>query len=352
MVNFLIKLNVEYRSTLLSNITDALKDKEVLVTGGCGFIGSEITKQLSSLGARVTVFDNLSSGKEEYIHGLPNVKLIKGNLTDELVVKSALEDKEFIIHLAALPFIPDSYHYPKDFFDTNVNGTINLAIAAGTKIKRFVYISSSEVYGTARYTPMDENHPLIPQSTYSVSKLAAERVVYTIHKEHDLPAVIIRPFNSFGPNITQPYIIPEITSQLLKGNNEVKLGNITSRRDFTFVSDTARAIILSLVAEGIIGETINVGSERAVSIKELVKLIAEILSKEVIITVDPSRIRPSDVETLICNYSKASRLLGWHPKVSIKEGLKLTIGWAEKNGIRLKTAFKGWPATYTRNFYD
>ena len=213
-------------------------------------------------------------------------------------------------------------------------------------------MSSSEVYGSARYTPMDENHPLIPQSTYSVSKLAAERVVYTIHKEHDLPAVIIRPFNSFGPNITQPYIIPEITSQLLKGNKEVRLGNINSKRDFTFVSDTARAIILSLVAEGIIGETINVGSERAVTIKELVKLIAGILSKEVSIAIDPSRIRPSDVETLICDYSKASRLLGWHPKVSIKEGLELTIGWARKNGIRLKTAFKGWPATYSRNFYD
>ena len=200
-----------------------LRDKEVLVTGGCGFIGSEITKQLSSMGARVTVFDNLSSGKEEYISGLPNVELIKGNLTDEATVKSTVENKEFIIHLAALPFIPDSYHYPKDFFDVNVNGTINLASATGSKLKRFVYVSSSEVYGSARYTPMDENHPLIPQSTYSVSKLAAERVVYTIHKEHDLPAVIIRPFNSFGPNITQPYIIPEITSQLLKGNKEVSL---------------------------------------------------------------------------------------------------------------------------------
>ena len=182
--------------------------------------------------------------------------------------------------------------------------------------------------------------------------MAAERVVYTIHKEHDLPAVIIRPFNSFGPNITQPYIIPEITSQLLKGNKDVRLGNINSKRDFTFVSDTARAIILSLVAEGIIGETINVGSERAVTIKELVKLIAGILSKEVTIAIDPSRIRPSDVETLICDYSKASRLLGWHPKVSIKEGLEVTIGWASKNGIRLKTAFKGWPATYSRNIYD
>ncbi len=335
---------------MLKNIADTLKKREILVTGGCGFIGSEVTKQLSSLGARVTVLDNLSSGSEVYIKGLADVNLIKGDLTDDAIVKSAVENKEYIIHLAALPFIPDSYYYPKDFFDVNVNGTINLASAAIPKIKRFVYVSSSEVYGSARYTPMDENHPIIPQSTYSVSKLAAERVIYTIYKEHNLPAVIIRPFNSFGPNITQPYIIPEVTGQLLNGNKEVRLGNINSKRDFTFVSDTARGIIMSLIAEGITGETINLGSERAVTIKELVELIAGILSKDFSITIDPSRIRPSDVETLVCDYSKASRLLGWHPTVSMTEGLELTIEWARKNGIHLKTAFKGWPATYRVNF--
>jgi nucleoside-diphosphate-sugar epimerase len=175
-------------------------------------------------------------------------------------------------------------------------------------------------------------------------------VIYTIHKEHDLPAVIIRPFNSFGPNITQPYIIPEITGQLLNGNKEVKLGNINSKRDFTFVSDTARGIIMSLIAEGITGETINIGSERAITIKELVELVAGILSKDFSITIDPSRIRPSDVETLVCDYSKASRLLEWHPTVSITEGLELTIEWVRKNGIHFKTAFKGWPANYRVNF--
>ena len=333
---------------MLSNISEILKDREVLVTGGCGFIGSEVTRQLSLMGTRVTVFDNLSSGKKEYIQGLSNVNLITGDLTQTDTLKSVVQGKEFIIHLAALPFIPDSYYYPKDFFDVNVNATISLALLAGEQLKRFVYISSSEVYGSARYTPMDENHPLIPQSTYSVSKLAAERVIYTIHKEHGLPAVIIRPFNSYGPNITQPYIIPEIAGQLLDGSTNVSLGNINSKRDFTFVTDTARAIIGSLVAEGIEGEAINIGSERAITIKHLVELIAETLSKKVSITIDPSRIRPSDVETLICDYSKASRLLGWQPTTSIKEGLEITIGWAKKNGINLKSAFKGWPATYRR----
>lgn len=331
-----------------NTLTEILSEREVLLTGGCGFIGSEVAKQLSNIGARVTVFDNLSSGKEEYIERLPNVKLIKGDLTNESAVKSAVENKEYILHLAALPFIPDSFYYPKDFFDVNVNGTINLALAA-KKIKRFIYVSSSEVYGSARYTPMDENHPLIPQSTYSVSKLAAERVVYTIHKEHGLPAVIIRPFNSYGPNMTQPYIIPEITSQLIAGNGEVKLGNVNSKRDFTFVADTARAIIMSVAAEGIVGETIHVGSERAVTIKDLVKLIAEILSKDASLSIDPTRIRPSDVETLICDYSKASRLLEWHPTIGLKEGLEVTVGWAIKNGIHLKTSFKGWPSTYRKN---
>jgi dTDP-glucose 4,6-dehydratase len=333
---------------LLKNVAEILQDREILLTGGCGFIGSEVTKQLSAVGANVTVFDNLSSGKKEYIGGLSNVKLIEGDLTDETAVNTAAENKEYILHLAALPFIPDSYYYPKDFFDVNVNGTINLALA-GKKVKRFIYVSSSEVYGSARYTPMDENHPLIPQSTYSVSKLAAERLIYTIHKEHDLPAVIIRPFNSFGPNMTQPYIIPEIISQLADGNTGVKLGNISSKRDFTFVSDTARGIIMSLVAEGVVGETIHIGSERAVTIKDLVKMIAAILSREVSISIDPSRIRPSDVDTLVCDYSKASRLLGWHPTVSMKEGLEITVGWALKNGIHLKSAFKGWPATYRKN---
>ena len=333
---------------MLGNIKERLSGREVLVTGGCGFIGSEVTKQLSTIGANVTVLDNLSSGKEEYIRGLQNVNLIKGDLTDEDILTSVVSNKEFIIHMAALPFILDSYYYPRDFFDVNVNATISLASLAAKETERFVYVSSSEVYGSARYTPMDENHPLIPQSTYSVSKLAAERVVYTIHKEHGLPAVIIRPFNSFGPNITQPYIIPEITAQLISGSTEVKLGNINSKRDFTFVSDTAHAIIKSLVAEGIEGETINVGSERAITIKGLVKLIAGILSKDFSITVDPSRIRPSDVETLICDYSKAFRLLEWRPAVSMREGLEITVGWAMKNGIHLKTAFKGWPATYRK----
>ena len=268
-----------------------LKGKQVLVTGGCGFIGSEIVKQLSQLEANVTIIDNLSSGKEKYIQGLSNVNLINADILDEDVVKTAVKDKEYIIDNAALPFIPDSYDKPKKFFDVNVNATINLVLSAirERNVKRFVHISSSEIYGTAKTTPMDENHVTLPQSTYAVSKLAGERAVFTMHKEHNLPAVIIRPFNSFGPNITQPYIIPEIITQILKGD-VVKLGNLAAKRDFTYVSDTARAIILSLVTDGIIGQVINVGSQKSYSIKELVELISEIIDKNVTIEMETSRL--------------------------------------------------------------
>ena len=317
-----------------------LKNKEILVTGGCGFIGSEIVKQLSQIGASVTIIDNLSSGKEKYIQGLSNVKLITADLLDNDAVRSAVKDKEYVISNAALPFIPDSYYLPKKFFDVNVNATISLALAVikEKKTKRFVHISSSEIYGTARYIPMDESHHTTPQSTYAVSKLAGERVVFTMHKEHNLPAVIIRPFNSFGPNITQPYIIPEIIRQMMKGD-VIKLGNLNAKRDLTYVTDTARGIILSLVKEGIVGEVINIGSQRSYSIKELVSLISEIMGKEVSVEVDPLRFRPYDVDTLICDYERATKLLGWKPEITVREGLEKTIEWTKKEGVNIGIPF-------------
>jgi|TARA_B100001105_G_C22398760_1_gene448125 dTDP-glucose 4,6-dehydratase len=323
----------------LANLS-RLENKEVLITGGCGFIGSEIVRQLSTIGANVTIIDNLSSGKQEYIEGIPNVKLINANIVNEDAVKSVVKDKEYIINNAALPFIPDSYYMPKKFFDVNVNATINLALAAikEKKVKRFTHISSSEIYGTAKTIPMDENHVTLPQSTYAVSKLAGERVVFTMHKEHHLPAVIIRPFNSYGPNITQPYIIPEIITQILKGD-KVKLGNINAKRDFTYVSDTARAIILSLITDGIIGEVINVGSQRSYSIKELVNLISELMGKKISIEMETSRFRPYDVDVLICNYERANRLLNWKPEISIRQGLKETIEWIKKENFAIKVSF-------------
>jgi len=318
-----------------------LKNKEILVTGGCGFIGSEIVKQLSLIGANVTIIDNLSSGREKYIQGLSNVKLITADLLDNDAVRSVVKDKEYVINNAALPFIPDSYYIPKKFFDVNVNATISLALSVikEKKVKRFVHISSSEIYGTARYVPMNENHHTVPQSTYAVSKLAGERVVFTMHKEHNLPAVIIRPFNSFGPNITQPYIIPEIIRQIMKGD-VIKLGNLNAKRDLTYVSDTAKGIILSLVKEGVIGEVINIGSQRSYSIKDLVSLISEIMGKKISIEIDSSRFRPYDVDTLICDYERATKLLGWKPEITIREGLEKTIEWIKKEDVDIGLPYK------------
>tara|TARA_Y100000782_G_scaffold45163_1_gene50791 strand:- start:1368 stop:2366 length:999 start_codon:yes stop_codon:yes gene_type:complete len=325
---------------MANNELSVLKNKEILVTGGCGFIGSEIVKQLSEIGANVTIIDNLSSGKEEYIQNLSNVKLITADLLDDDAIESIVKDKEYIINNAALPFIPDSYYIPKKFFDVNVNATISLALSVikEKKAKRFVHISSSEIYGTARYTPMDENHHTTPQSTYAVSKLAGERVVFTMYREHNLPVVIIRPFNSFGPNITQPYIIPEIITQILKGD-VVKLGNLNAKRDLTYVSDTARGIILSLVKEGVIGEVINIGSQRSYSIKDLVSLISDIMGKKISIEIDPSRFRPYDVDTLICNYERATKLLGWKPETTVREGLEKTIEWIKKVDFKLSMSY-------------
>ncbi len=332
------------RHMSLKDKLSTLKNKKILVTGGCGFIGSEVTKQLSNIGSKVTILDNLSSGKEEYIRNISGVELIKSDLSEISSLNSILDDKDYVINLASLPFIPDSYHMPMKFFESNVNSTISLALEVikHKNIKKFIHISSSEIYGSARYVPMDENHPTLPQSTYAVSKLAAERVVFTMYKEHGLPAVIIRPFNAFGPNITQPYIIPEIISQLLKNDKKISLGNINSKRDLTFVSDTANAIILALTAEGVMGETINVGSQRSVSIKELVSMISEIMEKEVEIEIDVSRMRPFDVDTLVCNYDRANRLLDWTPQVSIMEGLKKTVDWVMEQDVSFNTPFRGW----------
>jgi len=335
---------------LLSYYThDKCEGKRVLVTGGAGFIGSEVVKQIVSSKGNVTILDNFSSGKRKYIMSLPRIKIIRGDLKNNDTVKKVLKNCDYVINLAALPFIPDSYFHPQEFFNVNTNGTINLLMECikQRKIKNFVHVSTSEVYGTAKKNPMDEQHPTLPHSTYAVSKLAAERAVFTMHKEHDFPAVIIRPFNSYGPNITQPYIIPEIGLQLIK-SNQLKLGNIETQRDFTFVSDTASGMIKALFAEKAIGETINLGSNKTYKIKKLVSIMASIIGKNVEIMSDKKRFRPYDVNRLICNNRKAKRILDWEPQISINQGLEKTIEWIKENKVEFNTPFKGWAKKYRK----
>jgi dTDP-glucose 4,6-dehydratase len=335
--------------SLSENIHEQCKDKTFLVTGGAGFIGSEVVKQIILSKGNVIVLDNFSSGKKKYIEELPRLKILKGNIKNNKTVNLALKNCDYVINLASLPFIPDSYFYPQEFFNVNANGTINLIMECikQRNVKNFVHISTSEVYGTAKKNPMNEQHPTLPHSTYAVSKLAGERAVFTIHKEHDFPVVIIRPFNSYGPNITQPYIIPEIGLQLLK-SNQIKLGNVESQRDFTFVSDTASGMIKSLFSDNAIGETINLGSNKTYKIKKLVSIMATIIGKKPKIIIDKKRFRPYDVDKLICDNTKSKKILNWEPQISINEGLEKTIKWIKTNKIEFNTPFEGWSRNYRK----
>ena len=328
-----------------------LKDSRILVTGGAGFIGSEVVKQLIKKNSFVTVLDNFSSGKKQYLpKNIKKLKIIKGDITDEKTVGRAVKDQDSVIHLAALPFIPDSFYYPANFFNVNTIGSVNLLWKSiqSNSVKRFIQISTSEVYGSAQQVPMDENHITAPHSTYAVSKLAGDRAAFTLYKENGFPVVIIRPFNSYGPNYTQPYIIPEIMNQLLNGNRELMLGNIDATRDFTYVSDTANAITRSLNSKKAIGEIINVGSGNEISIRELAFRIAKIAKIKIKIRYDEARERPYDVNRLICNNKKAKKLLDWKTKTAMDEGLKKIFQWATKNRISFQAPFKRFYYSQTR----
>ena len=330
---------------MIKNSKLNFQDKRVLVTGGAGFIGSEVVSQLLTNGYFVTILDNFSSGKKQYLpKSNKKLKVIKGDIRDKKSVKKAVTDQEVVIHLAALPFIPDSFYYPGDFFDVNTNGSINMLWNSikSRSVETFVHISTSEVYGSAQTVSMNENHPTTPHSTYAVSKLAGDRAAFTLHKENGFPVVIIRPFNSYGPRFTEPYIIPEIMSQILNNSKEIILGNVNTARDFTYVQDTASAIIKSMIEKKANGEIINVGSGTEISILNLAKKILKIAKKKTKIKYDKSRERPYDVNRLNCNNKKAKKILKWSPKISMDEGLSQTFSWATKNTISFDAPFKRW----------
>jgi len=321
-----------------SNMDNCMKEENVLVTGGAGFIGSALVRELSKEGANVVVYDNFLYGDRCNLVDVEenHIQTVNGDVLSWKIYNAIKKhDVQYVFHLAAEPYIPHCYDNPEKFFDVNVKGTMNVLMACKTfDVKRVLHFSSSEVYGTAQYTPMDENHPTLPLSNYAVSKLAADRLCFVFHHEHGIPVIILRPFNCYGPRETQPYVIPEIISQLSRGNI-VKLGNIKAKRDFTYVEDTVKAAIAAMKSDISNGEVVNVGSNKAPSIEELAYLVGKLIGYDDIeIEVDSSRLRPMDVNVLQCDYSKIKKYTGWEPIVNIEEGLKRTIDWYKENGKR------------------
>ncbi len=322
---------------------ETLRDVRTLVTGGAGFIGSAVVAELCRLGAKVTVLDDFSFGDLQNVRDY-KARIMCGDLREEEAVLKAVKDQEVIFHLAARPFIPLCYERPKEFFEVNSLGTLNLMLAALQEEPEFIVnVSSSEIYGSAQYVPMDEKHPTNPHSTYAVSKLAADRICFTLHKEHSLPVCLIRPFNTYGPRETHPYIVPEVISQFSR-SNVINCGNLETTRDFTYIEDTVRALILAGRRRQAIGKVINIGSGVEIKMRDLVHLIAKLMEVEnPKIVQNKSKIRPFDVNRLYADNTRAREILGWEPKVTLEEGLRKTVDWYLKNG-------RQWP--YERNpFY-
>lgn len=320
---------------------------KVLVTGGAGFIGSTLTRKLLDMDYHVTVFDDLSTGLKENLPKSNSLELIEGNLRDFNLVTKTIRRHSYVIHLAAQAFIPFSYQMPLQVAEVNAVGSINIFKACSeSKVKRLVHISSSEVYGSAQYVPMNEDHPLKPYSTYSVAKVAADLWAQTFFLEHKLPVVILRPFNTFGPRESLPYFIPEMIRQCLK-EPKIRVGNLETSRDFTYIEDTANAMIKALETENIEGEIINIGIGKTHKMKEILALIKkETDTEKKQVALDKNRLRPRDVETLVTDNSKARKLLGWTPKTTFEEGIQKTIQWYKDNSQMWGYERHGWKWRY------
>jgi len=306
---------------------------KVLITGAGGFIGSHVAELFLREGHDVRALARYNGRSDPgQLAAMPEdlrarLDLRFGDITDPFLAADLVAGCDVVLHLAALIGIPYSYVAPASYVATNVSGTLNVLEAcrsAGTR--RVIVTSTSEVYGSARYTPMDEEHPLQGQSPYSASKIAADKLAEAYHRSFDLPVIILRPFNTYGPRQSARAIIPTVLTQALGGASEIELGSLTPRRDLTYVADTARAFFLAATASGIEGETIHFGQGTAVAIADVAKAcLAAVGSTGRIASVD-ARKRPdkSEVDHLLCNAAKAHRLLGWTPRVGLEEGIRLT----------------------------
>lgn len=316
------------------------KNKKVLVTGADGFIGSHLVEKLIAKGAKVRAFSFYNSFNNwGWLENLPKrtlkrIEVFTGDVRDPNGVLTSMRGVDTVFHLAALIGIPFSYHSPDSYIDTNIKGTLNVLQAAKQlKVEKVLHTSTSEIYGTAQYVPIDEKHPVNPQSPYAATKSAADQLALSFYRSFKLPVTIVRPFNTFGPRQSARAIIPTIITQLCMGKNTIKLGNLNAKRDFTYVLDTARAFVKLAESKGTEGQIFNVGSGNEISVRELVHEIMKITGKKIKIVHDRERIRPekSEVERLLCDALEINSACGWKPQVSLRNGLKQTYAWIKKN---------------------
>lgn len=319
------------------------KEKRVLVTGAGGFIGSCLCERLVKLGVKVKAMVQYNAlGRWSWLDYSilrDEMDIFLGDITDKDSVSGAVRGQDIVFHLAALIGIPYSYIAPASYIETNIMGTLNLLQSAREyNIECFIHTSTSETYGTARYTPIDEKHSLQGQSPYSASKIGADKLVESFHCSFDTPVVTVRPFNTFGPRQSARAIIPTVISQALI-KDKVYVGSLTPKRDLTFVEDTVSGFICAVQAgRQVFGEVFNIGSQRTISIGELVEMIIKLIGREVTIESSSERMRPqkSEVMLLLADNSKAKKELNWEPEFSLEEGITKTIEWfREKNNLAL-----------------
>jgi dTDP-glucose 4,6-dehydratase len=315
------------------------KDRPVLVTGAGGFIGSHLVEELVARGASVRAFVRYNSrGTHGFIDSFApqireRVEVVAGDLRDAEAVAGAMQDVSVVFHLGALIAIPYSYKHPRDVIDTNVMGTVSVMQAARRlAVDRVVHTSTSEVYGTAQYVPIDEKHPLVGQSPYSASKIAADQITESFHRAFGLPVATVRPFNTYGPRQSARAVIPATIAQAITADR-IFLGATHPTRDLLFVKDTARGFVQAAECEAVVGQVTNLGTGVEHSIKHVAERIVELVGRKVEISFDPTRLRPekSEVDRLLADNTKAREVIGWQPQVELDQGLRHTIDWVSEH---------------------
>jgi NAD dependent epimerase/dehydratase len=311
-----------------------ISNKRILVTGADGFIGSHLVEALVARGAKVRALSYYNSfnywGWLESSPVKDKIEIVTGDVRDPHFCEGLCKDIDIVFHLAALIPIPYSYLAPSSFVDTNVTGTLNMCHAARAhNVKKILVTSTSEVYGTAEYVPIDEKHPLQPQSPYSATKIGADAIAMSFYNAFSLPVTVMRPFNTYGPRQSARAIIPTIITQIASGQSTIKLGNMSPTRDLNFVEDTCSGMIALAESDKTVGETVNIGSGQEVSMREMFGMIKKIMNSDVVLEEDAARIRPakSEVERLLCDNTKIKELTGYTPKHSLVEGLTITAEW-------------------------